>query len=105
MNFERGLTPKEAIGIGQVAIALEIDTFYILDPSNMTEDSNGKLSPRRTELSESATMKALMNIRDGQPERQLRFYAFFDKSGIYHRLSEQKGLYVKYRDITYKIPS
>lgn len=103
MNFERGLTPKESIGVGQVAIAPEIESFYILDPSNMILEQDGKLS-RKTKLTDSSILTALINIKEGNPERKLRFYGFHDINGKYHRLSDFKGLYVKFKETTYKIP-
>jgi len=103
MNFQRGLAPKEAIGIGQVAIAIEIEAFYTLDPSDMITHTDGRMTPRKVPLSDSYTIKALINIKDGKPERKLRFYGFLDSNGKEHRLSEFKGLYVKFKDTTYKI--
>ena len=103
MNSQRGLDVKEAIEIGQVAIALEIESFYILDPSNMVSDGNGGFFPRRIRISDLGILKNLTNIKEGKSERNLRFYGFHDTKGNYYRLSEFKGLYVKFRNIIYKI--
>lgn len=104
MNFQRGLAPKEAIGVGQIAIAIEIEDFYILDPTEMFEDPSGNLKPRRIPRLATDTIEALKNIMAGHPGRNLRFYGFKDKEGKHHRISEFKGLYVKFKDTTYKIP-
>lgn len=105
MNFERGLSPKEALNVGQVALAPKIESFFILDPSRMVETPNGKLEPGKSIVSDAYTIKALVNIKDGTPERKLRFYGFEDEKGKFHRLSEYKGLYVEYNGVKYKIPA
>lgn len=104
MNFQRGLSPKEALDVGQIALAPKIESFFILDPSRMIENGEGKLEPSKSMVSDAYTIKALVNIKDGTPERKLRFYGFIDEKGKYHRLSEYKGLYVEYNGVKYKIP-
>lgn len=104
MNFERGLSPKEALDVGQVALAPKIQIFSILDPSNMVEGPDGKLRPSSSNMTESGTIEALTKIKEGTPLRKLRFYGFFDEKDKFHRLSEYKGLYVEYEGVKYKIP-
>jgi hypothetical protein len=104
MNFQRGLSPKEALDIGQVALAPKIEIFFILDPSKMVESPNGKLEPSKSIVSHGYAVMSLTNIKEGTPERKLRFYGFIDEKGNFHRLSEYKGLYVEYDGVKYKIP-
>ncbi len=104
MNFERGLKPTEALDIGQVALAPEIVSFSFLNPSQMVEGPSGKLSPMLSNMSDAGTIRALISIRDGNPERKLRFYGFHDEKDEFHRLSEYKGLYVKFQGVSYLIP-
>jgi hypothetical protein len=109
MNFQRGLAPTEAMGVGQVAIAPVIRRFYELDPSNMRVGKDGKAYPAKMEI--ISPHNTLESIQENKIKRNLRFYAFItgeelDAWGdeVMHRLSEYKGLYVKYGDKTYKIP-
>jgi len=107
MNFQRGLAPTEAMGIGQIAIAPEIKTLYMLDPTRMEMGKDGKMFPHKNMILD--VIPTMNKIRDG--ELNLRFVAFatgeeIDAFGDYviHRLSEYKGLFVKMGNITYKIP-
>lgn len=104
MNFERGLKPTEALDIGKVHTAPEIQCFYILDPTSMVEGPNGNFEPMRSMMSSLGTKEHLEAIKRGEPRRKLRFYSFSDTDNNYHRLSEMKGLYVKFEDISYLIP-
>ena len=103
MNFERGRPAKEALGIGEIAIAPVIEALYILDPSNMVEAPDGTFSPMKSNMSEHGATEHLKAIHDGEPRRKLRFYSFHDTEGNYKRLSEHKGLYVEYKGKKYKI--
>lgn len=107
MNFQRGLAPTEAMGIGQIAIAPEIRSLYMLDPTRMEMGKDGKMFPHKSLIVD--TILTLNRVRDG--EWNPRFVAFatgeeIDPFGDYviHRLSEYKGLFVKFGNITYKIP-
>jgi hypothetical protein len=108
MNFVRGLAPTEAIGIGQIALAPEIKELYALDPTKMITGKNGKAFPSTFPIFDGA--KVLEEVRDGLSQYNLRFLGFITEEadengqGDIHRLSEYKGLYVKYKDQTYKIP-
>lgn len=104
MDFERGLKPTEALDIGQIALAPEINYFGVLDPANMVKLPDGKLRPAFGNVSEAETVSTLLNIKDLKPERKLRFYGFYDEKDEFHRLSEYKGLYVKFKGVNYKIP-
>ena len=104
MNFERGLKPTEALDIGKVHTAPEIQSFYILDPANMVESPNGKLEPMKTMMTPLGAEEHLKDIKNGDPRRKLRFYSFHDENDNYKRLSEMKGLYVKFDGVSYKIP-
>jgi len=108
MNFQRGLAPTEAMGVGQIAIAPVIKALYTLDPSNMVSGKNGKAFPARLPAT-FVGAETLEKVRDGKLNP--RFVAFstmdeIDEFGefVVHRLSEYKGLFVKFEDITYKIP-
>jgi hypothetical protein len=107
MNFQRGLAPTEAMGVGQIAIAPEMKTLYQLDPTRMEILKNGKAFPHRMVILD--VIPTMNKVRDG--EINPRFIAFttgdeIDEFGDYviHRLSEYKGLFVKLGDQTYKIP-
>jgi len=107
MNFQRGLAPTEAMGVGQIAIAPEIKVLYMLDPSRMEKGKDGKAFPHKNFILDVIT--TMEKVRDG--EINPRFVAFstgkeIDQFGdeVIHRLSEYKGLYVKLGDTTYKIP-
>jgi hypothetical protein len=111
MNFKRGIAATEAMGVGQVAIAPEIKRFYTLDPTRMIPSPNGgKAFPQKTLMPHPDTL--LEAIEAGNPSAvNLRFLAFttgteVDQEGndLLHRVSEYKGLYLKYGDRTYKIP-
>jgi len=109
MNFQRGIAPTEAMGVGQIALAPVISHLYQLDPNNMRLDGNGKAFPAKHLIIDNH--KTLEEVRDGQSSVSLRFLAFstateFDKFGqeVIHRLSEYKGLYVKLGETAYKIP-
>lgn len=104
MNFERGLKPTEALDIGKVHTAPEIKSFYILDPANMVESPNGEFSPMRAVMNETGAKEHLIAIKNGEPRRKLRFYSFHDEDDNYKRLSEMKGLYVKFEGVSYLIP-
>lgn len=107
MNFKRGLAPTEAMGIGQIALAPEIKSLYMLDPTRMEMGKDGKMFPHKTMILD--VIPTMNKVRDG--ELNSRFVAFatgeeIDGFGDYviHRLSEYKGLFVKLGNITYKIP-
>jgi hypothetical protein len=108
MNFQRGLAPTEAIGIGQVAIAPIVHKLYNLDPNQMIRREGRKTFPLKRSIFDIESY--LDNLVKPENGLNLRFIAFstgeIDESGeeVIHRLSEYKGLYVKYGDKTYKIP-
>jgi hypothetical protein len=109
MNFQRGLAPTEAMGVGQIALAPEIKTLYHLDPTSMSVGKNGKAFPRRNPV--FSPEKILHELEANRSAYNTRFLAFttgteFDEFGdeVIHRLSEYKGLFVKFGEETYKIP-
>lgn len=109
MNFKRGIEPKDAMGIGQIAMAPVIKNLYYLDPTNMVQDKSGKLFPGKSRIFYEEA--ALEKIEKGNSNYNLRFVAFstgteIDSYGqdVIHRLTEYKGLYVKFGDRAFKIP-
>jgi len=109
MNFVRGLSPTEAMGVGQVALAPVIKDFYTLDPTSMSVGKNGKAFPRRNLVFSPDLI--LEELKTNPSAYNTRFLGFttgteFDEFGdeVMHRLSEYKGLYIKFGDQTYKIP-
>lgn len=110
MNFERGLGVKEAVNIGQRAIAPEITDFYELDPSVMVPDTrpNTKTTyePKPRSVGAPRFIHSILEkIEDGTNEKRLRFYSVTVSSEtIRRRVSDYKGLYLKFEDKTYKIP-
>jgi hypothetical protein len=108
MNFQRGLAPTEAMGVGQIALAPVIKDFYTLDPTSMSVGKNGKAFPRRSLV--YSPEKILEELKANPSAYNTRFLGFttgteFDEFGdeVMHRLSEYKGLYVKLGDTAYKI--
>lgn len=103
MNFKRGIDPKEAMGVGEVAITKEIESFYELDPKNMVKSSNGKMLPKRHLVGPSYVHGILQKIKDGKPDRKLRFYGIERHGEHFTRLHKYTGNYLKFEGITYRI--
>lgn len=106
MQFKRGLDPKEAAGVGQVAIAPEVKVLYQLNPGQMEVNSaTAKSEPHKTPIADSRIPMILEDVQE-KNERAMnpRFLGFLDENNEFKRLHKLKGLYVKYKDITYKIP-
>ena len=106
MQFKRGLDPKVATNIGQAAIAPEIETLYELNPRNMSLNSaTGKMEPSKMVIAPSRTPGVLKDLQE-QNERAMnpRFLGFVDEKGNLKRLHKMRGLYVKFKDVTYQIP-
>jgi len=105
MNFQRGLKPKEAMSVGQTAVAPIISMMYSLDPTNMVMGPDDKMGPAHGNMSAEATHRALKSIQDKTNETRTRFYAFTTDTGGYQgRIHKFKGQYLKYEAVLYFIP-
>ena len=102
-QFKRGIDPKEAMGVGEVAITQEIKTFYELDPKDMISVDGGKMIPRRHIVGPSYVHSILQKIKDGKPDKKMRFYAAQVEGMGFVRLHKYTGHYLKFEGITYKI--
>ena len=103
MAFKRGLVPKEAMGIGDIAIAPKIEMFYSLDPTNMMDHPDGTYGPERVGMREQRTHNTLVLIQRGETPKKLRFYAILTEEGKFIRLNKYTGRYVGYKGKKYKI--
>ena len=110
MNFQRGLSVKEAVNVGQVAIAPEIIEFFELDPSLMisatSKTEKTQYVPKAYAVSSPQFIHNILEkIQNGTNEKKLRFYSVrFAHDITKHRVSDYKGLYLKFEEKTYKIP-
>jgi len=104
-QFKRGIDPKEAMGIGEVAITKEIKLFYQLNPDKMREEiTTGKMEPWPELVGVPAFVHAILQkIKEGKPEKKLRFYAIKDEDDKMIRLHKYTGHYLKFEGITYRI--
>ena len=105
MNFQRGLKPNKAMGVGQEAVAPVISMMYSLNPANMVMGPDNKIGPAHNNMSTEATHRVLKSIQDKTNDVRTRFYAFTtDADGYQGRISKFKGEYLKYEAVLYHIP-
>ena len=106
MQFKRGLDPKQAMDIGAAATAPVIETLYELNPRNMSLNSaTGKMEPGKMVIADANATRVLKDLQEGH-ERAMnpRFLGFVDEKGNLKRLHKMRGLFVKFKDVTYQIP-
>ena len=106
MQFKRGGDIKQAVGVGQSAIAPEVKVLYQLNPGRMeVNPATAKLEPHKAPIADSRIQMMLEDVQD-KNERAMnpRFLGFLDENNEFRRLHKLRGLFVKYKDVTYKIP-
>ena len=101
MNFERGLSPKEAMGIGKAAFTVNIDEVY--------EETNDDGILR---LSHPIAIKKLEKIEAREIKHPSKFWFTATVPGNYederfeeYELAELRGKIVRYDNKDYYIPN
>ena len=109
--FERGKDPKETMGIGAIANALEIENIIYAQrrPIMSHHDPTMKWSMDfETEYSPSHCMTVLLGIQAGELNPEEHAVSHYEPGPVNLTLtmmSDLLGTYVIYRGETYKIPT